>query len=325
MGRRALIVANLGLQPHATAATTWASSGLARALDTWEGPGLVVVAGNLLDLGAAPDPAAAASAALAAHPRLAGPSRRSRPATTAASSRIPGTDGRAVAPAARPVLESTRGRGRRPAAELHMATAAGRASSGSTLACRHTAPARAPHDPGGTDRRPTAPPRRWPGSGATFTLSPDPAAEWQDGLDRLADPASTPRFLTSRLLYRRFARFAWWLLVPFAIAIALRLPFVSSALDHLVFGHPAPSRAIQRAQAAAWGARLFFAALVSIAELVILAVVLGFVARKAWRTLGGGELDGLFDDALAAGGSTANDDGARRGPGPVRRGVSRGS
>jgi len=94
---------------------------------------------------------------------------------------------------------------------------------------------------------------------------------------------------------------AWWLLVPFAIAIALRLPFVSSALDHLVFGHPTPSRAIQRAHAAAWGARLLFAALVSIGEVVILAVALGFVARKAWRTLGGGHLDGPFDDALIHG------------------------
>ena len=70
---------------------------------------------------------------------------------------------------------------------------------------------------------------------------------------------------------------------------------------------------------AAWGARLLFAALVCIAELVILAVVLGFVARKAWRTLGGGDLDGLFDDALAAGGATANDDVPRRGAGAVRR------
>ncbi len=96
--------------------------------------------------------------------------------------------------------------------------------------------------------------------------------------------------------------------MPFAIAIALRIPFVSSALDHLVFGQPAPSRAIQRAHDAAWGARLFFAGVVCVAEFVILAVVLGFVARKAWRTLGGGELDGLFDQALASGGSTTNDD-----------------
>ena len=59
VGRRALIVANLGLKPDATPATTWAVAGLARALDTWDGPGLVVIAGNLFDLSARPDTAAA--------------------------------------------------------------------------------------------------------------------------------------------------------------------------------------------------------------------------------------------------------------------------
>ncbi|HTZ10576.1 MAG TPA: phosphatidylglycerol lysyltransferase domain-containing protein, partial [Acidimicrobiales bacterium] len=127
------------------------------------------------------------------------------------------------------------------------------------------------------------------------------------GIERLADPASTPRFLTSRLLYRRFARLAWWLLVPFAVAVALRFPWVSSALDHLVLGRPAPSRAIARAHAAGWTDRLVFAALVCLGELVIMAVVLGWVARKAWRTLGGGDLDPLFDDGWPAAGSTAND------------------
>ncbi|MDR3649093.1 MAG: phosphatidylglycerol lysyltransferase domain-containing protein, partial [Acidimicrobiales bacterium] len=343
VGRRALVVANLGLRPEATPATTWASSGLARALDTWEGPGLVVIAGNLLDLTGEPDAAAAGSAALAAHPRL----EKALEAFTAGEDRrvvsIPGETDSALGNDAAGVVVAL-GVEVAPAVGLHMATAAGTRivrveagvpSAGLVAATTGDSPApngatpRSPrtdtpsgsdHAPGddpvpGTDpvpparsgSRPGAPGARDSGRG-TFTLSPDPAAEWQDGLGRLADPANTPRFLTSRLLYRRFARFAWWLLVPFAIAIAVRIPFVSSALDHLVFGQPAPSRAIQRAHDAAWGARLFFAGVVCVAEIVILAVVLGFVARKAWRTLGGGELDGLFDQALAAGGSTTNDD-----------------
>ena len=32
---------------HPDPATAWAATGFARALDTWDGPGLVVVAGNL--------------------------------------------------------------------------------------------------------------------------------------------------------------------------------------------------------------------------------------------------------------------------------------
>ena len=48
VGRRVVVVANFALGPVATAATTWATTGFARALDTWEGPGLVVVAGQPL-------------------------------------------------------------------------------------------------------------------------------------------------------------------------------------------------------------------------------------------------------------------------------------
>lgn len=313
VGRRALIVSNLGLRPRATPATTWASSGLARALDSWEGPGLVVVAGNLLDLSAEPDAVTAAAAALAAHPRLA----KSIEAFASDDDRrviaCPGTTDTALGADAASVLHGL-GVEVATAVALRMATAAGtrvvRVDAGVPCAdALTTTPG--PGNVLNGNTAPGAPPdtRAVAGSSrARFTLTPDPAAEWQDGLERLADPASTPRFLTSRLLYRRFARFAWWLLVPFAIAIALRLPFVSSALDHLVFGNPTPSRAIQRAHMAPWGARLLFAALVCVAEVVILAVVLGFVARKAWRTLGGGDLDGPFEDALAAGGATANDE-----------------
>ncbi len=327
VGRRALVVANLGLTPEATPATTWAATGLARTLDTWEGPGLVVIAGNLLDVTGEPDAASAAVAALDAHPRVA----RALESFAAGDDRrvvsIPGTGDSALAAGAADAVTAL-GVEVATAAELHMATAAGTRvvrvdagtpPRGTIPATRRPSPASngavptdatpsaLPVSGEGSEQRPAA--RHGPHFGrGMLTLTPDPDAEWQEGLERLADPASTPRFLTSRLLYRRFARLAWWLAVPFAVAIALRLPFVSTALNHLFFGHPAPSRAIRRAHNAGWGARLFFAALVCIAEVVVLAIVLGFVARKAWRTLGGGDLDGIFADALAAGGATANDE-----------------
>ncbi len=124
VGRRALVVANLGLTAEAGAATTWASSGLARALDTWDGPGLVVIAGNLLDLSGEPDPASAAAAALAAHPRLA----RALEVFAGGDDRriiaIPGTTDATLGAEAAPVLAHL---GVQPAAaaDLHMATAAG--------------------------------------------------------------------------------------------------------------------------------------------------------------------------------------------------------
>ena len=56
LGKRVLVVSNLGLGPEARPASSWASSGLARALDAWHGPGIVIVAGNLFDLGGTTDP-----------------------------------------------------------------------------------------------------------------------------------------------------------------------------------------------------------------------------------------------------------------------------
>ena len=157
------------------------------------------------------------------------------------------------------------------------------------------------------------------GGRATFTLSPDPTVEWQDGLDRLADPASIPPLLdvSPPLPAVRPLR-PGGCSSPSPSPSPSELPFVSAALDHLFFSHPAPSRAISRAHAAAWGARLLFAALVSVVEIVILAVRarLSWPARRGGRS-GGGRLDGLFDDVVArTGGATANDDGARRRPGP---------
>jgi len=301
VGRRVMVLANLGLAREPTPASVSAASELGRTLDTWEGPGLVVVAGNLFDFSTAPDTAVAAQAALAAHPDLEHSLRSFAAAEGHRLLCLPGGRDEAIAtdPTTRDVVTNL-GLEVADVVDLHMATGAGtRVVRVEAVPDKTTASApdlEAPEAPAsGGDAR------------VVPTLSPDPSAEWQEGLDRLADPASTPRFLTSRLLYRRFARFAWWLLIPFAVAFALRLPFVSSGLDHLFSGHPAPMHAIRRAHEAAWGTRLVIAAVVCGGLLVALAVVLGFLGRKAWRTLGGGALGGLFDDSLSTAGATAND------------------
>jgi lysylphosphatidylglycerol synthetase-like protein (DUF2156 family) len=300
VGRRVMVLANLGLAREATTASASAATELARALDTWEGPGLVVVAGNLFDLGTDPDPASSAEAALAAHPGLAHSLRSFSSGEAHRILCLPGTRDRSIGtePAVRRMITDL-GLEVADTIDLHMATGTGtRVVRVEAIADDGAFRDSDPPEPRSDAR---AEPRPVP------TLSPNPAVEWQEGLERLADPASTPRFLTSRLLYRRFARFAWWLLIPFAVAIALRLPFVWSALNHLFSGHPAQMRAIQRAHEASWEPRLLIATVVCAALFVGLAVVLGFVGRKAWRTLGGGALDGLFDDGLSNAGSTVND------------------
>ncbi|HLI72836.1 MAG TPA: phosphatidylglycerol lysyltransferase domain-containing protein [Acidimicrobiales bacterium] len=308
VGRRVVVLANLDLTAEATPASTGAAAELAHALDGWDGPGLVVVAGNLLDLRRATDAGRAAQAALDAHRDLG----------RALRSFCGGDDHRVVyLPGVHDHVVDTDADAQRvlgalgvdivDAVDLHMATGSG------TRVVRVEAGTAAPplldrDDGGGSDGAPSSgdvatPTRR----GALPVLAPDPSAEWQAGLDRLADPATTPRFLTSRLLYRRFARFAWWLLVPFVVALALRLPFVVTALNHLFSGHATPMHAINRAHQAAWGTRLGTAAIVFALLLLVLAAVLGLLARKAWHTLGAGELRPLFDDSLATAGATAND------------------
>src|ERR1700722_12979861 len=318
IGRRVLVVANLGLGPTATATTTWASSELARALDGWEGPGLVLVAGNFFDLtpaGTEPDaepgdaPHQAIAAALAAHPRLTDALRSFGADEDRRIICIPGSSDGAVGhdESASNAL-GTMGIEVAPEVDLHLARTTGtrvvRVCAGVPDLHAADSGASAPAA-GPVDATRTPAPER---SSRLLSVTPDRDAPWQAGLDRLADQASMQRFLTSRLLYRRFARLAWWLLVPLGAALILRLPFVATGLDHLFFGHPGPSRAINAAHRAGWGARLLVAAVVSAVELAVLAAVLTLLGRKAWRTLGGGQLEGLFGDPLAvASGATAND------------------
>ena len=71
VGRRVMVVSDLLLTPTATATTTAVTAELARALDTWDGPGVLIVAGNLFDFTGEEEPGRRAADALAAHPHLA--------------------------------------------------------------------------------------------------------------------------------------------------------------------------------------------------------------------------------------------------------------
>ena len=259
-------VANLGLKPEATASTSWAGAGLARALDAWQGPGVVAVAGNLFDISGRSDPAEAVSASLLTHRDVADALKNFASGTERQVLCIPGSADRVLgedAVARHPLDEL--GVEVASAVDLHLKSGAGTR----VVRVEASVPAIEAETEEGPERRPTTVtadglPAGPPGAhgpapaGAhgvpvARTLTPDPTAPWQEGLDRLTDPAATQRFLTSRLLYRRFARFAWWLLVPVAVAIALRLPFVIRALDHLLLAHPGPARELNRANTASWG------------------------------------------------------------------------
>ncbi len=104
VGRRVMVVSDLLLTPEATPSSRAITTELARALDTWDGPGILVVAGNLFDLtgcaaGGCDAGAASAQAARAldAHPELADALGGSSAATSAGSSARPAPTNRATA------------------------------------------------------------------------------------------------------------------------------------------------------------------------------------------------------------------------------------
>ena len=69
LGRRVMVVSDLLLTPDGHAVDAGRSPReLARALDTWDGPGILVIAGNLFDLTGCDDPLGTAGRAIDAHP-----------------------------------------------------------------------------------------------------------------------------------------------------------------------------------------------------------------------------------------------------------------
>lgn len=265
LGRRVLVVANLALSADPHSSATWASAGLARHLGQWQGPGTFVVAGNLFELRGCADPVEAVSAALETHTDLAAALRAFAEHPERRVICLVGPAERALDtdPHARALLEEL-GIELADSLDLEM-------HSGNGLRLVRVEP--------GSSRDATN----------VSAIAVDPTAAWQDGIDRLVDPAAAQRFLTSRLLYRRFARFVWWLLVPFAVASVLRIAVVTRALEHLFMSNRGPTKALNHATSASWGSRLAIAGAISAVELVVLAVVVGWLGRRAWRTLGGGD------------------------------------
>ncbi|HEY1636209.1 MAG TPA: phosphatidylglycerol lysyltransferase domain-containing protein [Acidimicrobiales bacterium] len=285
LGGRVLVASDLLLGSSATPASASATTDLARAVEAWSGPGALIVAGNLFELlvaepsDAAPDP----RAALGAHPRLrtalrgfsAGEGRRliclpgSRDARLAwdhaAAGAVSGELGAELALAVEVSLET--GAGRRRV----------RVEPGHRLDPRH-----ALADP----RNPACTP-----VGHHLLADMLPAlggarSSWLQGVDRLPEPSRFPRFLASRLAYRRLARHAWWLLVPFAVAILLKVP--------LSYLWAAPAQHLSHL--GAWPRRLGLVGLTTVLDLVLVVLGVAWVSRRTWAAMGGVALGSPGDD-----------------------------
>src|ERR1700722_14629948 len=245
IGRRVVVLANLGLSADPTAPSLQAASGGADALASWQGPGTVVLAGNLLDLrqqaadqdvsdqhangeangrhATAPsiDPAGLARRALEAHVRLSdslrsfagGPDRRLICLPGSIDSEIADDPGvrKAVERLGGEVMESV---------DLLCETAAG-------------------------TRRVKVLAGEAPSSPEVPTEIEEP---WQGGMDRLADSTASARLVRSRTVYRWLSRHAWWFAVPFVVVLLLSLPVTSSVVGHLFPSHPGPVKALHKVE-----------------------------------------------------------------------------
>ena len=102
---------------------------------------------------------------------------------------------------------------------------------------------------------------------------------WVDGAHEMADPTDFPSFVGSRMVYRKLGRRLWWLIaIPLAILILLRIPVLSSIRTR----YPDTDIWVHRGEILGYGA---------IADLVMLAVVVAILARRAWLSISALALD----------------------------------
>lgn len=287
-GGRVLVVADLLLGREETPATATVVAELAQTIDAWDGPGVVVFAGDLVDLLA--DRGATPAAVLAAHPRLTGALR----AFTAAPDGnrhvlyLPGVrDARAGwdARARREIAEAT-GAEVAFAAELCLVTGRGERRVRVEAGARFD-PRSAPTDP----RSPTDTPLAHHVMAEVLPGLGEARATWLTGAERLADDRSLPRFIASRLVYRRVGRYAWLLLLPLVLALALKLP-----LSYAIAARA--DRAL-----GPWTHRLALLAATTAVDILLLLLAITIVTRRSWTTITGaalGQRDEGANDAARA-------------------------
>ncbi len=96
---------------------------------------------------------------------------------------------------------------------------------------------------------------------------------WVDGAHEMADPTDFPSFIGSRLVYRKLARHLWWLIaIPLVILILVRIP----EFTEFRMRYPDTTAWVHGAEILGYGA---------IADLVVIAALVGIMARRAWVSI----------------------------------------
>ena len=271
LGGRALVLSDLHLPAVPTAASQQVVRELGQVLNGWAGPGVLVLLGDILELLLGSD-AADPGPALDAHPELtaalngftAEPGRRIVYV-------IGNHDGRLAWDAtAAGVVAATTGAALCLSLDLRFSTGDGpravRVEHGHRLD-----PSNAFADP----RNPLDIPL-----GHHVVREALPALEgaaWLSGVEHLADPASVPSFIASRLAYRKMARYLSWLAVPLLLALVVKVPLVVALAERRGRG----------GDLTLWSHRLLMTAGVVVVDLTLVALTVALGARQAWRALSG--------------------------------------
>jgi UDP-2,3-diacylglucosamine pyrophosphatase LpxH len=96
---------------------------------------------------------------------------------------------------------------------------------------------------------------------------------WVDGAHEMADPTDFPSFVGSRLVYRKLGRHLWWLIaIPLAILILVRIPEFAALRSR----YPDTDVWVHRGEILGYGA---------VADLVVIAALVGILARRAWVSI----------------------------------------
>ncbi len=279
-GARALVVADLLLPEQLTDASASACAVLAAELETWEGPGVLVIAGNLLHPSPTTDLARLADRAFRAHDRLANAiaSFSARPGRSAYA--LPGWRDPELGDGPTRARLAALGLAVVPSVELHLETASGTRRVVVDSAC------------------------------PTFSPNPvHPSAEWLVGEERLEDPTAAPRFLSSRLRYRRMRRVLWLAPLIALLAVVLtRIGLVATGLDVFTRRVRVAHHVVERVGQWSWSTRLAVTLSVVLVTEVLVAVVAAVLsARRYPRALRDQPRDPDPLECLEAGGTTVLD------------------
>jgi UDP-2,3-diacylglucosamine pyrophosphatase LpxH len=111
--------------------------------------------------------------------------------------------------------------------------------------------------------------------------------DWLNGAHEMADPADFPSFLASRLVYRKLAHHLWWLVLLPVATFALILPEIGRVGDRF----KTTGRWLHDGEILGYGAIL---------DIVIIALILAIVSRRAWTTISALALSGRGYDQNSA-------------------------